>query len=162
MDQKNNKDIQKVLIWAAVIGGGYYLILRPALIKLGLMQDPAAAATEQAGKANVQQYIIDTTTKQQSTKTLGEWTLIANSIYSDLDQLVKNNADDAVYQLSRVKNDADVAMLIKAFGQRQPHWFGLFAGSSVDLSGFVTETLSSENINKVNNGYSAKGIKFRF
>jgi len=162
MAQNDNKDLQKVLIWAAVIGGGYYFVLRPALVKLGIMQDPAAAATEQANIKNVEQYISEATTRQQPTKSLGEWTLIANNIYTDYDQLVNNNNDDAVYQLSRVKNDADVAMLIKAFGQRQSHWFGLFAGKLVDLPSFIGEQATSDDIIKVNDNYARKGIKFRF
>lgn len=159
---QQNKDVQKILIYAAVLGGGYYFIVRPALIKFGIMQDPAAAATQQAAQQNVQQYINDTLNKQNPTKTLGEWTLIANNIYNDLDQLLSNNTSDAVYQMCRVQNDADVALLLQAFGTRQSHWFGLIGGKLVDLPSFVAEQMSSSDINTINDNYARKGIKFRF
>ena len=162
MAQKNNKDLQNILIWSAVIGGGYYFVIRPTLIKLGIMQDPAQTAAEEASKQNVQNYINDTITKQSPTKSAGEWSLIADSIYTDLDQPLLSNSDDAVYQLTRVKNDADVAMLIQAFGQRSSHWFGFIAGRVMDLPSFLNLHLSNSNTSIINDNYSRKGIKFQF
>jgi len=159
---QNNKEIQKVLIWAAVIGGSYYFVLRPVLIKFGLMEDPAGTATSEAAAANINKYIDDTISRQTPTKSLGEWSLIADTIYTDLDQPIYNNSDDAVYQLTRVKNDADVATLIKAFGQRSSHWFGFISGKLMNLPSFLNLHLTSSNTSKINDNYARKGIKFRF
>lgn len=126
MAQQNNKDLQKVLIWAAVLGGGYYFVIKPLLTKFGVMEDPAVTKTKETASKNVQQYIQDTTTRIQATKSLGEWTLIANQIYSDFDQPVWNNNDDGVRLLKLPVNDADVALLIQAFGTRSSHWFAFF------------------------------------
>jgi len=162
MAKQQNKDLQSILMYAALIGGGYYFVLRPTLIKFGLMEDPAATATQEAAQQNIKQYIDDTISRQTSTKSAGEWSLIANTIYTDLDQPIYNNSDDAVYQLTRVKNDADVAMLIKAFGQRSSHWFGFIAGRLMDLPSFLNLHLTNSNTSIINDNYARKGIKFRF
>jgi hypothetical protein len=164
MARKNigSADTQKLLIYAAVIGGGYFLVLKPLLIKLGIVQDPALAAQSAAQSQNVSDYVSSAVASQTPTKTRGEWQLIADSIYTDLSQILINNRSDAVYQLARPQNDADVALLIDTFGQRQQNWFGFSAGSTQTLPAFVTQTLTNSDINTVNNNYQRKGIKFQF
>ena len=155
-------DQQKLLITAAVIGGGYFLIVKPLLIKFGLMQDPALVAQQAAQTQNVSDYVNEATSKQTPTKSRGEWQLIADNIYTDLTQTVINNRSDAVYQLARPQNDADVAMLIDTFGQRQQNWFGFSAGALQTLPAFVSQNLTNADINAVNSNYQRKGIKFQF
>jgi hypothetical protein len=155
-------DTQKLLIYAAVIGGGYFFVLKPLLIKLGIMQDPALAAQSAAQSQNVSDYVTSAVANQTPTKSRGEWQLIADSIYTDLSQTVINNRSDAVYQLARPQNDADVALLIDTFGQRQQNWFGINAGSTQTLPAFVTQNLTSSDLATVNNNYQRKGIKFQF
>jgi hypothetical protein len=164
MARKNigSADTQKLLIYAAVIGGGYFLVLKPLLIKLGIVQDPALASQAAAQSQNVSDYVSSAVANQTPTKTRGEWQLIADSIYTDLSQILINNRSDAVYQLARPQNDADVALLIDTFGQRQQNWFGFSAGSTQTLPAFVTQTLTNSDINTVNNNYQRKGIKFQF
>ena len=164
MARKNigSADTQKLLIYAAVIGGGYFLVLKPLLIKLGIVQDPALAAQAAAQSQNVSDYVSSAVANQTPTKTRGEWQLIADSIYTDLSQILINNRSDAVYQLARPQNDADVALLIDTFGQKQQNWFGFSAGSTQTLPAFVTQTLTNSDINTVNNNYQRKGIKFQF
>jgi len=164
MARKNigSADTQKLLIYAAVIGGGYFLVLKPLLIKLGIVQDAALAAQAAAQSQNVSDYVSSAVANQTPTKTRGEWQLIADSIYTDLSQILINNRSDAVYQLARPQNDADVALLIDTFGQRQQNWFGFSAGSTQTLPAFVTQTLTNSDINTVNNNYQRKGIKFQF
>ena len=155
-------DTQKLLIYATVIGGGYFFVLKPLLIKLGIVQDPALAAQSAAQTQNVSDYVSSAVANQTPTKTRGEWQLIADSIYTDLSQILINNRSDAVYQLARPQNDADVALLIDTFGQRQQNWFGFSAGSTQTLPAFVTQTLTNSDINTVNGNYQRKGIKFQF
>jgi hypothetical protein len=159
---KDNKDIQKLLITAAVVGGGYYFVLRPILVKFGLMADPAVAAQQTQQSKVIQDYVNNALNTQQPTKTRGEWQLIADTIYGDLSQLVLNNRSDAVYQLARPQNDADVALLIDAFGTRQQSWFGLNAGALQTLPVFIAQNLTSSDLNTINNNYQRKGIKFRY
>jgi len=162
MAQQDNKDIQKLLIWAAVLGGGYYFVIKPILEKFGLMQEAAVTKTQEQAATNVQQYVQDTTTRIQATKSLGEWTLIANQIYSDFDQPVWNNNADAVRLLKMPMNDADVALLIQAFGTRSSHWFGFFSGAGMTLPQFLSQQATSSNLAEINNAYAKKGISYRF
>jgi len=160
--KKISPDTQKLLIYAAVIGGGYFFVLKPLLIKLGIMQDPALALQEAAQSQNVSDYVSSAVANQKPTKSRGEWQLIADSLYTDLSQLVVNNRSDAVYQLARPQNDADVALLIDTFGQRQQNWFGFNAGGTQTLPAFVTQNLTNSDLATVNNNYQRKGIKFQF
>lgn len=162
MAQQNNKDVQKLLIYAALIGGGYYFLIRPLLTKFGLMQDPNVVKSKEQADKNLQQYLNDTTSRIQSTKSLGEWTLIANQIYSDLDQPIMNNNSDAVRLFKMAQNDADVALLIQGFGTRASHWFGFFNGAAMTLPEFLSQQATSSNITAINNDYAKKGITYRF
>ena len=46
---------------------------------------------------------------QTPTKSKGEWQIIANQIYEDLRySAIDDDKKDAQYQVSRVKNDADI------------------------------------------------------
>lgn len=162
MAQQNNKDIQKVLIWAAILGGGYYFVIRPLLINVGLKEDPLVTKAKEEERQNVQKYIDDTLKKMLSTKSLGEWTLIADQIYSNLDQPVWNNNSDAVRLLKMPVNDADVALLIQGFGFRSSHWFAVLEGAPMRLPQFLSQQATSSNIKEVNDDYAKKGILYRF
>jgi hypothetical protein len=158
-----NKDTQKILLYAAGIGAGYYFVLQPLLIKFGLVRDPKLVKQDIEQQQNVDQYVDNSLKAQQPTKTLGEWQLIANQIYNDLKfASVSDDKSDAAYQISRVKNDADVASLIKTFGTRQEYYFGVPLYGLQDFVTFVTSNLDRSELDKINNNYYRKGIKFKF
>jgi hypothetical protein len=158
-----DKDTQKILLYAAGIGAGYYFVLRPLLIKFGLMRDPKLVKQDIEQLQNVEQYVDSSLKAQKPTKTLGEWQLIANQIYNDLKYAsVSDDKADAGYQITRVQNDADVAALIKTFGQRQEYYFGLPLYGLQDFATFITSNIDRTELDKINNNYSRKGIKFRF
>jgi hypothetical protein len=145
------------------VGGGiaaYFLIIKPLLIKIGLQ--PSQQDIQQA--QNVQNYIQNAVTTQSPTKSEGEWQIIANQIFEDLKySAVSDNKGDAVYQLARAKNNADVALLIKTFGKRQETWFGIIpSGGDKDLQQFVTDNLSDTQIATVNDNYRRKNIQYQF
>jgi hypothetical protein len=158
-----DKDTQKILLYAAGIGAGYYFVLRPLLIKFGLMRDPKLVRQDTEQQQNVDQYVDSSLKTQTPTKTLGEWQLIANQIYNNLKYAsVSDNKAEAGYQIARVQNDADVAALIKTFGQRQEYYFGLPLYGLQDFVTFVTSNLDRTELDKINNNYYRKGIKFKF
>jgi hypothetical protein len=102
-------------------------------------------------------------TNQTPTKTKGEWQIIADQIYNDLRfSGVADNKSDAFYQIQRVKNDADIALLIQIFGMRQESFFGISLGGLQSLPQFIISNLSNSDISKINDNYSRKNIKFRF
>lgn len=155
MNEKN----KKYIIWGAGAIAAYFLVLRPILTKLGLQKTQTQAQAEQAQSTYLQSQI----STGLSTKSAGEWAIIADQIYEDLRYtILDDNKDDAAYQLQRVKNNADIANLIKYFGKRQEYMFGIPAGSDKDLQQFVRSNLSNSQIATVNNNYLRKGITYRF
>lgn len=151
-----------ILVFGGVIAG-YFLVVKPLLQKLGLQKTKEEKDAEQREREAVTQYVKTTLKKQNPTKTAGEWALIANTIYEDLRySAIDDNKDDAGYQVARVKNDADVAVLIQQFGKRQEYFFGIPTGSPKTLPEFITSNLSQSKINAINDNYSRKNIKFRF
>lgn len=155
------QDNTKIITYAIGIGAGYFLIIKPLLVKLGIVQSAAAAAQQSQQNANVQTYIDYNASKL--TKPIGEWQLIADSIYNDLkDVAILDNVNDAIYQLCRVQNDEDVKALISTFGLRQVTSFGFSYGADLRLPDFVKQSLSSSELDTVNGNYSRKNIKFKF
>ena len=149
-----------------VIGGvaaGYFLVLKPLLVKLGLQKSAEQKELERQEAAATASYVRETLRKQKPTKTAGEWSLIAGQIYEDLKySAIDDNKADAALQISRVKNDADVATLIQQFGKRQEYFFGLAVGNLKTLPQFITSNLSRSQIAAVNDNYRRKNIKFSY
>jgi hypothetical protein len=154
---------EKVVTYAIGAGITYFLIVKPILEKLGIVKTAEEIKQERVNTGNVDTYVKDTLRVQNPTKSVGEWTIIADKIYEDLKfSSISDDKKDAGYQVMRVKNDADVAVLYKAFGKRQEYYFGVPYGGLRDLMAFITSNLSSDAIATINDNYRRKNIKFRF
>ena len=154
---------QKLLIYALGVGAGYLLIVRPLLVKFGIVKSSAQIQQDIYQSGNVQEYINTTIANQKPTKTTGEWQIIADQLYYDLKFAApSDDKADAGYQVSRVQNDADFALLYDTFGKRQEYYFGIPAGGLQDMVQMVTSNLDRSALNKINDNYQRKGIKFRF
>lgn len=154
---------EKIVTYAIGAGITYFLIVKPILVKLGIIKSAAELAQERVNSGNIDTYIADALKAQSPTKTIGEWTIIADKIYLDLkSSSISDDKKDAVYQVCRVKNDADVATLYKAFGKRQEYYFGIPYGGLNDLMAFITSNLSSDDLATINGNYKRKNIKFRY
>jgi len=161
MTNQNKILIQKTLAYAIGIGAGYYFVVKPILIKFGVLKSSEQLAQEQLQSGNIQSYLKYNNNKL--TKTIGEWQLIANTIYTDLKDLaIIDNVNDAILQLCKVQNDEDVKALISAFGNRQVSAFGFGYGTNYSLPDFVKQSLSNSEIDSINSNYSRKNIKFTF
>jgi hypothetical protein len=167
MAKSNNNSFDPkpiLLIGGAVIG--YLYVLKPLLETLGLKKTKAEKLQEQVeaeNANNVNQWLQQTASGQQPTKSAGEWAIIADQIHQDLKfSALDDNKDDATYQVARVKNDADFSLLFKAFGKRQEYFFGIPTGGLQDLQQFIKGNLDSDKIAQINGNYSRKGIKYRF
>lgn len=159
----NTNPNQKILLYAIGIGAGYLLVVRPLLVKLGIVKSSEQIQQDIYQSGNVQEYIQTTINKQTPTKTKGEWQIIADQLYYDLKFAApSDDKADAGYQVSRVQNDADFAFLYDTFGKRQEYFFGIPAGGLQDLVQMVTSNLDRSALNKINDNYRRKGIKFRF
>lgn len=154
---------QKILIYALGIGAGYLLIVRPLLVKFGIVKSAEQIQQDISQSQNVQDYVQNAIAKQTPTKSKGEWQIIADQLYYDLKFAApSDDKADAGYQVTRVQNDADFALLYDTFGKRQEYYFGIPAGGLQDMVQMVTSNLDRSALNKINDNYQRKGIKFRF
>jgi hypothetical protein len=146
-----------------IIGGlaAYITIIRPILENLGIVKTKSEEEQSKYKETEKTKYLDPGT--EPPTKSPGEWVIIADQIYQDLKfSRISDNRDDAGYQVSRVKNNADFKLLYKAFGNRQEYAFGIPAGGKKDLAQFIVDNLERDKINIINRNYQAKGIKFQF
>ena len=158
-----DKQTQKLLLYTAIGGGAYFLILRPLLIKIGVLKSTLELQQEKSQQENIENYIINSLKNNTPTKSKGEWQIIADQIYNDLKfSGIADNKSDAGYQVARVQNDADIALLIQAFGMRQESFFGINTGGLQNLPQFIIGNLQKSEIAKINDNYARKNIKFRF
>jgi len=158
-----DKQTQKLLLYAAIGGGAYFLILKPLLIKLGVLKSALELEQDYTQKVNIDAYINNSIKTQTPTKSKGEWQIIADQIYNDLKfSGIADNKSDAGYQVARVQNDADIATLIQVFGMRQESFFGVNIGGLQNLPQFIVGNLDRSEIAKINDNYARKNIKFRF
>ena len=158
-----DKQTQKLLLYTAIGGGAYFLILKPLLIKLGILKSALELEQDYSQKVNIDAYINNSIKTQTPTKSKGEWQIIADQIYNDLKfSGIADNKSDAGYQIARVQNDADIATLIQVFGMRQESFFGVNIGGLQNLPQFIIGNLDKSEIAKINDNYARKNIKFRF
>lgn len=158
-----DKQTQNTVLFVGGIAAAYFLLIKPIAEKLGLKK--TKEEKEQAIKEtqSVSQYVQTTLKRQQPTKSVGEWSLVAGQIYQNLGySSLDDNVAAAGVNLTKVKNDADVATLIDQFGKRQEYFFGIPKGPLSTLPEFVIRNLSRSKIEAINDNYKRKNIKFRF
>jgi hypothetical protein len=92
---------------------------------------------------------------------------MANTIYNSMRYAVGDNYGLVVDTMKNMKNNLDVAKLIKAFGMKQDYVFGLPEGSPKDLFTFVQSELGNEygvanfRIKSINSDWAKKGITYK-
>ena len=156
---ENNKLITNLLL----IVGGYFVVLKPLLIRTGILPDPDVKKVEERKKELLNTEIKTLAKTEKPTKSNLEWQVIADKIYSDLRySSIDDDKADAGYQVARVKNNIDFAILFKYFGKRREYHFGMPDGALKNLPEMVTHNLSRTAIDKINKNYRSKGIKFQF
>jgi biopolymer transport protein ExbB/TolQ len=160
---KIDKNTQNTLL---LVGGGiaiYFILLKPILEKLGLKKTAEQIDQENKQKKSLEDYINQSKQNQKQTKSNGEWLLIADQIYENLRySSISDDKEAAGANLSRPKNDADVATLIQQFGKRQEYYFGIPTGGLKNLPEFVISNLDRTKIEAINNNYVRKNIRFRW
>lgn len=159
-----SQENKKLLTTAGIVLAAYIVVIRPLFQKLGIVKTDAEIQKEKSDAANIEEVEKNLNARGLDlTKSKAEWDQIADTIYNNLRfSTVADNKADAGYQVSRVKNDADMIYLIKTFGKRQEYLFGIPSGSPMGLSEFITSNLNRSNINLINDNYTRKGMKFKF
>lgn len=92
----------------------------------------------------------------------------ANTIYNSMRFAVGDDYGTVETTLKKMKNDLDVAKLVKAFGQRQDYAFGIPVGSNMDLFTYVQKELGNEwggltnyRVRNINGDWKKKGINYQ-
>jgi hypothetical protein len=92
----------------------------------------------------------------------------ANTIYNSMRYAVGDDYGTVELTLKRMKNDLDVAKLIKAFGVKQDYFFGIPAGDKMDLFTYIQKELGNEyggltnyRVKRINEDWSKKGISYQ-
>jgi hypothetical protein len=97
------------------------------------------------------------------TRTAAQWALVADSIYNALKfSGVGDDKAKAYTEIIRILNDADAALVVKAFGLRQEYAFGVPIGKPKTLVQFVQDNFNERDINDINRSYSRSGMIFKF
>jgi hypothetical protein len=99
---------------------------------------------------------------------VSQYPIFANLIYESTKYGIGDNYGAVVTTLKKLKNDLDVATLIKIYGARQNYIFGIPAGEKKDLFTNIKAELGNEyggltsyRIDQINNDWIKKGIKYR-
>ena len=92
---------------------------------------------------------------------------LANTIYNSMKFAVGDDYGAVQDSLKKMKNDLDVAKLIKAFGSRQDYAFGIPVGGKMDLFTYVKKELGNEwggltayRVTDINKDWAAKKITY--
>jgi len=157
------KQEQKLLTYGIGAIVVYLILIKPIFQKLGLQKSEEEKRTEERKQSQLETEIKEAKKTQQTTKSVQEWQVIADTIYKDLRySALDDNKADAGYQVSRVKNDLDFWTLYKLFGQRREYLFGIPNGALMDLPQFIKSNLKQSAIDTINKNYRSKNIKFQF
>jgi hypothetical protein len=158
-----DKQTEKLLIGGGIVALLYFGIINPILKKVGIKKTQEEKDTEIKNAAIINKQVEVSKKAVKQTKTDAEWKVIADQIYNDLRySAISDNKGDAGYQVARVKNDTDFWILFKYFAKRREYLFGIPSGSLMNLQQFINSNLAKSEINKINDNYKRKGIKFSF
>jgi len=93
--------------------------------------------------------------------------LMAGQIYEGMRQCVGDDYTSVQNNMKKMKNDLDVAMLIKSYGIRQLYCYGINAGDPNDLFSAVQAELGNEwagltayRLKDINSDWKKKGISY--
>jgi len=144
-------------------GIGAYLLIKPILNSLGITKSAEAAKQEEENKKAIENYLKPSPADGTPTKSAGEWGILANSLYRSMRfSFIDDDYDEALIVLKTPKNEADMKLLIKAFGFRQEYSFGMPDGPPKDLVQMVKSNLSRKYKDAINAAYRDRKIKIRF
>jgi len=158
---KKNNDF---LIKSGIVFAAYFIILKPILNSLGITK--SAEETQKEAEELEAQKQNEAALKKKGlklTKPVYEWNLIADSIENSIAKTsgLDDNDEDAGLQLTRVKNDLDIAQLIKSYGMRPDRVFGFNLGNK-NLVDTVKSNLTASKVKAINDNYFRKKMNFRF
>jgi hypothetical protein len=97
-----------------------------------------------------------------------QYETLANTIYNSMRFAAGDDYATVELKLKEMKNNLDVAKLIKAFGKRQDFFFGIPVGDPMDLFTYVQKELGNDyagltnyRVKNVNADWKKKGITYQ-
>ena len=140
-----------------------FLIIKKALQTVGVIRTDEEAAAAKTTEKAIEQFSKDAAKTSKATKTPAQWTFVANNIYNALKHSAASDDKTLAYtELARILTDADMSLVISAFGKRQEYAFGLPIGPVKTLPEFVKDNFAQSDIDSLNNLYSKSKMKWRF
>jgi hypothetical protein len=116
---------------------------------------------------NIDTEIVKLQKSQKATFPESTYNTLANTIYNSMKFAVGDDYGAVQDSLKKMKNDLDVAKLIKAFGSRQDYAFGIPVGGKMDLFTYVKKELGNEyggltdyRVKDINKDWAAKKITY--
>jgi hypothetical protein len=116
---------------------------------------------------NIDTEIVKLQKSQKATFPESTYNTLANTIYNSMKFAVGDDYGAVQDSLKKMKNDLDVAKLIKAFGSRQDYAFGIPVGGKMDLFTYVKKELGNEwggltayRVTDINKDWAAKKITY--
>lgn len=156
--------------WArgvVVIGGALVVYLVGSRLVKAVFPSAEERKNKELWK-NIDREIIDARNNgQKESYVESQYKTFANTIYESMRYAVGDDYGTVVETMKKMKNDIDVAKLIKAFDVRQDYFFGLPEGSPKDLFTFVQSELGQElgvfnfRIDQINSDWKKKGITYQ-
>jgi hypothetical protein len=166
---KIDNSTKDLALKAGIALGAYFFVVRPILQKLGLQKTAQQEQQEkQSEKARID-YIEETLRKPDSKQfnkgkpyfAEGQYSIIADQIFEDLNySFLDQNKLDAYKQMLKMRNDGDIALLMKYWGIRQLKKFGLNSGNPVNLSQALTKELTKEQLKQLRDWFKSNKLKY--
>lgn len=156
---KENHD--NLIFKFALLGAGYFLIVKPILEKAHLVKDPEVLATEAKAKELIQAQVDAALKTDKPTKTPTQWKIVADNIWKLLQSsFFEKSRTAAMMEMCRVQNNADYWLLFKYFAQRQDGTLSIIPGVSklYNLEQFVKNNLWKKELAVIFRNYRNKGI----
>lgn len=165
---KYYKDLPPWAKGVVVVGGTAIVIMVGSRIYRNLFPTDAQKKNKELAK-NVDSEIIALSRNGiKPSFSDSNYNTFANTIYNGMRFAVGDDYSTVTDTLMKMKNDLDVAKLVKAFGQRQNFAFGIPVGSPMDLMTFVQNELGNEfggltnyRVKRINEDWKKKGINYQ-
>lgn len=140
--------LNKPLVWLTILGVGAY-----ALYKLGSALGKKLTLSNADADIKAAQKTGETASYSSAT-----YTQLADKIYAAV-MYTWGTDEQAIYDVfNLMKNNIDVASLIKAFGKRRLE----FSTQDAELGAHLSQDLDTAEIQKINSILASKGITYRF
>lgn len=155
-----NSDWKDIAIKVGIGVAAYFLIVKPILVKLGILDSKEDAKVKADRLKAIDDSAAAAEAQQPTTFTPGQLSSMADSLYESMRySWLDDDYDITEKVLKQVKNLSDVYKLMQYFGIREECLFGVIC-TDLSLPEMVKRNLSSSRIKSINEDYAAKGIQY--